>query len=495
MTPSLAPLLAESRRAFVYMQLPVVAFLAIASFQARRTRGRDAFVLAGYGWILNLGYILLSSGVQLLRWPTLANAFDNDALANLVDAATGGCFILAYLAAHGTRLWPPWERRDMLAAFLFAMVGWFCSVIALPLSNTDPLKFVSLSAFLVVFNLGSRILLGKAFFELTKTEVPVGQGPKHLYAACLFYAIIQPIYLFQKWPDSQTIGFFLGFVAKVAIAIGFVKLFNGLTLKFASEQRSLDMARRILGRIRHELNTPLGELKNWIDAAMVEAANHGKLRQHLQRMESATQRALAITSVRDDVLYLAVVRQTSLDEETASTAKEVLNINNLVQTAMLAVKTTRSEEINWQVSFAAGNCIYCAREQVIQILVNLIRNAYDAMPNSRGRITVTTGQVNKGSDPSVGETRSVGVSIKDDGAGFDKSIRELAFNEGFTTRKGDGRGHGLAIVRQLLALNEGSMEVVSPWRLNDNKRPGTEVTLLFPAVRCNDGGGTTTNRG
>ena len=140
----------------------------------------------------------------------------------------------------------------------------------------------------------------------------------------------------------------------------------------------------------------------------------------------------------------------------------------------------------WQVNFAAGNCIHCSREQVIQIFVNVLRNAYDAMPDSRGRITVTTTQV-KNADTRSEAHRFVRVSIKDDGEGFDQSIRDVAFNDGFSTREGSDRGHGLFVVRQLRAANQGSLEVVSPWRLNDKKRPGTEITILFQRVRCDDG--------
>jgi hypothetical protein len=57
MTEDFAGILEESRRAVVYMQLPIVGFLAIASFQVRRAQDKAAFALAGYGWIFNIVYI------------------------------------------------------------------------------------------------------------------------------------------------------------------------------------------------------------------------------------------------------------------------------------------------------------------------------------------------------------------------------------------------------------------------------------------------------
>ncbi|HXO37698.1 MAG TPA: HAMP domain-containing sensor histidine kinase, partial [Candidatus Acidoferrum sp.] len=492
--PSSEQLLIELHRAFIYMQLPIVGFLATASFQVKGAEGKNVFTWAGYGWLFDFGYIGLSSALQFLKTGpanTLpAIPFQVEAVAGLLDSCTAACFMMAYIVRNNPRL----GRRASVRSAIFAMTAltigsWLSNLLALQLVAEHPWRFILLSAPLVMFSLVARFALGDALFEQTKRDVDIGNGPTQLRWACRAYALIQPVYwLLPFQPQSQTVGFFAGFLAKIGIALGFVRLFSALSSKYASEQGALTTARTILGRIRHELNTPLGELKNWIDAAMPEAPAHGKLRQHLQNMESATERALAITEVRDQVLY-DVIENSASAEETASAAKEVVNINTLVQTAIIAVKTTRSEDVRWAVSFAAGNCIHCSKEQVIQVVVNLLRNACDALPNSNGRITVTTTQIKpKNDEPSLESEYFVKVSIKDNGEGFAPSIREAAFKGGFTTRDGRDRGNGLAIVKRLLAMNEGAIEVTSPLRPTDIERPGTEVSLLFPKVRCDDGG-------
>jgi len=168
--------------------------------------------------------------------------------------------------------------------------------------------------------------------------------------------------------------------------------------------------------------------------------------------------------------------------------KEIVNINTLIQTAILAVKSTRSEEVNWQVSFGAGNCIRCTREQIIQIFINILRNAYDALPENRGRIVVNAAQAKRETEDEFKSDRIVRITIIDDGEGFDASLHQEAFKDGFTTRRGQDRGHGLAVVRQLLALNDGEIEIVSPVS-KDPTRRGTSVRLTFPRVRCQDDAG------
>lgn len=497
--PSPIQVLVELRRALMYMQLPIVGFLTIASFQTRRLQGKGPFALAGYGWVFNLGYISLSSTLEFLN-ATLSTGpavtpFQVEALASLLDSITGACFMLAYLAPHEARPFRSrWLGSTVVAVIALAVGSWLSDLLALQQLSVHTVGFIVLSTPLVVFSFVARLSLGKALFERTKIEVPIGQGPTQFYVACWIYALIQPLYLLRQiLPQSQTIGFFLGFVAKGGIAFGFVKLFSALSSKYASEQRALDTARTILGRIRHELNTPLGELKNWIDAAKPDAPGR-KFRQQLQHMESATQRALAITAVRDDVLYDVIEKPLPSIEETARPSKEIVNINTLLQTAIIAVKTTRSEDVAWSVNFAAGNCIQCSREQVIQIFVNVLRNACDALRDSKGRISVTTTQILLGKYQTEEEERFVKVSIRDNGEGFDDSIREIAFTDGFTTRDGSDRGHGLVIVRHLLAANNGSIEVTSPVYNNDKERPGTEMILIFPKVRCHDGDSGSTDR-
>jgi two-component system sensor histidine kinase HydH len=96
-------------------------------------------------------------------------------------------------------------------------------------------------------------------------------------------------------------------------------------------------------------------------------------------------------------------------------------------------------------------------------LENLVRNAFEAMPNG-GTLTVRT-QV---------EEASVALSVEDTGEGMNARTRERAFDDFYTT-KTTGSGLGLAFVRRVVEAHGGQVELTS------QQGRGTTVTLRLPA--------------
>jgi PAS domain S-box-containing protein len=86
--------------------------------------------------------------------------------------------------------------------------------------------------------------------------------------------------------------------------------------------------------------------------------------------------------------------------------------------------------------------------QLQQVLINLIRNAFDAMhdtPPARRVVQIAT---------SHNGTREVCVTVRDHGAGISETTRERLFEQFFTTKEG-GLGMGLAIVRSIVEAHGG----------------------------------------
>jgi len=104
-------------------------------------------------------------------------------------------------------------------------------------------------------------------------------------------------------------------------------------------------------------------------------------------------------------------------------------------------------------------------EKIRQILVNLIFNAADAIPESGGKITLRTC---KGDE-------SVEIEVEDTGEGIPKENMEKVFDPFFTTKEpGKGTGLGLAVCLGLVESLGGSIIVVS----EENK--GTRVNVKLP---------------
>ncbi|MGA9508396.1 MAG: ATP-binding protein [Candidatus Sulfotelmatobacter sp.] len=121
--------------------------------------------------------------------------------------------------------------------------------------------------------------------------------------------------------------------------------------------------------------------------------------------------------------------------------------------------------------------------QVQQVLVNLVLNARDALPNG-GRIVVETRNSKFQSVPGSGPPSSgqiafpcVILAVSDNGCGVDTTTRQHVFDPFFTTKSaGQGTGLGLSTVRGIVTSNGGSIHFESePGR-------GTRVMMLLPRI-------------
>jgi len=119
--------------------------------------------------------------------------------------------------------------------------------------------------------------------------------------------------------------------------------------------------------------------------------------------------------------------------------------------------------------------------QVQQILLNLVLNARDAMPDG-GRITVSTrNQTDPGPIADASESQNgqwVELTVADTGAGMDAETVERAFEPFFTTKRpGRGNGLGLATARRLVQQEGGTIMAES------EPGTGTRVSMRLPRVQ------------
>lgn len=114
------------------------------------------------------------------------------------------------------------------------------------------------------------------------------------------------------------------------------------------------------------------------------------------------------------------------------------------------------------------------RTGVMQILMNLVANATDAM-NRRGTVVVRCGRVERRLDDGTSQEVAT-VSVADTGPGMTAEVMSKVFDDGFSTKTGVHCGLGLAVVRRVVDRCGGRIEVAS------TLGEGTTFTVSLPAV-------------
>jgi len=113
---------------------------------------------------------------------------------------------------------------------------------------------------------------------------------------------------------------------------------------------------------------------------------------------------------------------------------------------------------------AAPALVRCDRDQLVQVLLNLLMNALQAI-SSGGRIGLS----------SSCDAREILLVVEDDGPGIPVAARDEIF-EPFVSYRAGGIGLGLSIVREIITLHHGRLE------LADSALGGARFTMALPRL-------------
>lgn len=129
-----------------------------------------------------------------------------------------------------------------------------------------------------------------------------------------------------------------------------------------------------------------------------------------------------------------------------------ININELVENSLfLLLPSIKKEIVVLETHFDQSiEAISVDAQLIKQVLVNLLLNATQAMPQENGKITVTTQRVIKG----------IEIIIEDNGKGIDQESLPRIFDPFFTT-KDTGTGLGLAVSNKIIEIHQGYIRAES----------------------------------
>ncbi len=247
------------------------------------------------------------------------------------------------------------------------------------------------------------------------------------------------------------------------------KLKEQLELQVAHMQK-METLGQLVGEITHDLNNLLAVIQNY--AAFVRAdLPEGPISNDIDQVLRATRRAAALT--RQLVMFS---RREAVAPRVVDLNEVVLDMEKLLRRtipAAVRVSTQVSASL-WPIKVDIG--------QLEQVIMNLVLNAKDAMPEG-GHLTLSTENVVV--DPLRGRNeppvpgRFVRLRVSDTGSGIPPELQRRVFEPFFTSKaRGNGTGLGLATVRAHVERAGGYIAFDSvPGR-------GTTFDVYLPAVHA-----------
>ena len=203
-----------------------------------------------------------------------------------------------------------------------------------------------------------------------------------------------------------------------------------------------------------------------------DAAARQRRTREAQKLLSAIAREVGrLADVSDDYLRVARLPQPRLQPiDLRSLVRDVVEFAGPeLERARVAVELSLPQPPEASAASAHGVFIAADEGQVRQALVNLVRNAREAMEDG-GRLRVSLR-----ADPST-----VTLAIEDEGPGIDEEVRLRIFDPFFTT-KSTGTGLGLPITKQIVEAHGGTITCESA---GEGEPRGTRFVLTFPRARA-----------
>jgi len=237
------------------------------------------------------------------------------------------------------------------------------------------------------------------------------------------------------------------------------------------QAQKMESLGKLVGGIAHEFNNILSIIIGNNELVMAKISERSLVRKNSEQIQIAGMRASD------------VVKQLLTFSRQDNSIKKVMDFRFVVQESMKLIRSSTQADIEIRQNISddvypvMGNTT-----QINQLLINLCRNAIDAMSNTGGCLltielsneTVDERQAKRQSNLKLGQY--VKLVVSDNGIGMDKETIDRVFEPYYTTKEiGKGSGIGLSVVHGIIERHGGSVIADS------HPGQGTTFTIFFPA--------------
>ncbi|GAB3066592.1 ATP-binding protein [Virgibacillus ainsalahensis] len=233
----------------------------------------------------------------------------------------------------------------------------------------------------------------------------------------------------------------------------YISLIKGISDRKELEEMMLryekmSVAGQLAAGIAHEIRNPLTSMKGFLQ--LLQAGVKGNeeyyniMLDEIVKMETITSELLFISKPLTENMKMEPVDQM---------------VNEVI---VLLQTQAKLKNIDIEYDYTYNGLVFCDRSQIKQVLVNLMKNAIEAMEQP-GTIKITA---------EIKEDQ-VELTVIDEGRGIPKEIIHK-LGEPFFTTKQSGTGLGIMITKQILERHDAVLEVDS------NKEKGSKFRIIFP---------------
>lgn len=228
------------------------------------------------------------------------------------------------------------------------------------------------------------------------------------------------------------------------------------------QAKKMEALGRMAGGVAHDFNNYLTVMMGNADLLRASlASSQQPLCELVDEILKASERCQSMTQ-----RLLAFGRR-------SKASPRVLDLSALVRERESAFRCLAGSNVHLELNLARDACRAQMDETHFeQLLMNLVANARDAMPQG-GSL-----QIRVHSFENADHEFWVAVDVQDSGSGMDQDTQERVFEPFFTTKRvGEGSGLGLPMVYGIVQQHHGCIEIQS------EPGAGTQVQVRFPAVR------------